>query len=48
MGRIDDMGSKIDELENSINDLMDQAKIESTSDGPAKNDRNVAKATAKR
>mmetsp|Transcript_7562 Transcript_7562/g.13632 ORF Transcript_7562/g.13632 Transcript_7562/m.13632 type:complete len:92 (+) Transcript_7562:215-490(+) len=30
VGRIDDMGSKIDELEKSINDMMDQAGVEST------------------
>lgn len=28
LGRIDDMGSKIDDLEKSIADLMDQAGIE--------------------
>mmetsp|Transcript_12854 Transcript_12854/g.22091 ORF Transcript_12854/g.22091 Transcript_12854/m.22091 type:complete len:95 (+) Transcript_12854:186-470(+) len=37
VGRIDDMGSKIDELEKSINDLMDQAAVETTpSDSLAK------------
>ncbi|KAL9180784.1 hypothetical protein ACHAXT_011237 [Thalassiosira profunda] len=31
IGRIDDMGGKIDALEQSINELMDQAGVESTS-----------------
>mmetsp|Transcript_20442 Transcript_20442/g.43844 ORF Transcript_20442/g.43844 Transcript_20442/m.43844 type:complete len:94 (-) Transcript_20442:199-480(-) len=38
VGRIDEMGSKIDELEKSINELMDQAGAESTpSDNLTKN-----------
>lgn len=46
MGRIDDMGSKIDELEKSINDLMEQAGEEDNpSDSLAKNS---GKGTAKR
>ena len=32
LGRIDDMGSKIDDLEKSIGELMDQAGIEPTAD----------------
>jgi heat shock factor-binding protein 1 len=39
VGRIDDMGAKIDELEKSLNELMDQAGVESTpSDSLAKSD----------
>lgn len=39
VGRIDDMGAKIDELEKSLNDLMDQAGVESTpSDSLEKSD----------
>jgi hypothetical protein len=30
VGRIDDIGAKIDELEKSLNELMDQAGVEST------------------
>mmetsp|Transcript_12785 Transcript_12785/g.19239 ORF Transcript_12785/g.19239 Transcript_12785/m.19239 type:complete len:95 (+) Transcript_12785:137-421(+) len=37
VGRIDDMGSKIDELEKSINDLMDQAGTEETPSGSLDN-----------
>ncbi|KAL3769187.1 hypothetical protein ACHAW5_000657 [Stephanodiscus triporus] len=37
--RIDDMGAKIDELEKSLTELMDQAGVESTaSDGLEKSD----------
>lgn len=39
VGRIDEMGAKIDELEKSLNELMDQAGVESTpSDSLAKSD----------
>ena len=30
VGRIDDMGAKIDELEKSLNDMMDQVGVELT------------------
>ncbi|KAL3807170.1 hypothetical protein ACHAXA_011371 [Cyclostephanos tholiformis] len=44
IGRIDDMGAKIDELEKSLNELMDQAGVESIpSDSGTKSD---AKETA--
>ncbi len=43
MGRIDDMGTKIDELEKSVNDLMDQTGIESTTPSES-----VAKGAVKR
>lgn len=36
MGRIDDMGSKIDDLEKSIGELMDQAGIDPNSSGEGK------------
>mmetsp|Transcript_35779 Transcript_35779/g.86370 ORF Transcript_35779/g.86370 Transcript_35779/m.86370 type:complete len:91 (+) Transcript_35779:132-404(+) len=43
VGRIDDMGTKIDELEKSVNDLMDQTGIESTTPSES-----VAKGAVKR
>jgi heat shock factor-binding protein 1 len=36
LGRIDDMGSKIDDLEKSIGELMDQAGIDPNSSGEGK------------
>jgi heat shock factor-binding protein 1 len=48
VGRIDDMGAKIDELEKSLNELMDQAGVESTpSESVTKSDGNET-ATVKR
>ena len=39
IGRIDDMGTKIDELERSVNEMMNQVGLESTpSDKQAKSD----------
>ncbi len=39
IGRIDDMGSKIDELERSVNEMMNQVGIESPpSNSQAKTD----------
>lgn len=35
LGRIDDMGSRIDTLEKSIGDLMDQAGLSESSHGPS-------------